>query len=128
MLYREGIIEDLDAELSPDAALLPDIVTVPTILQCVAVANIEYVKQGELLQEISELQKDIKGIKLAQDAQVRAIRDEVKDETKTQIVQLMGYVVSHYTRMFRRHIHGISDTWYADTKLNLSLQTLSRPR
>ena len=62
-----------------------------------AVANIACVKQEELSQDIAELQDEVKGIKLTQDAQIRAIKDEVGNNTKSQIAQSIQYVLRHDT-------------------------------
>lgn len=63
------------------------------IPQCVAVADIERFKQGELFQEIVQLHKDVRGIKYAHDTQLQELRDEMKDKTKTEIVELTRYIV-----------------------------------
>jgi len=67
------------------------------ITRPVAVANIVSVQQEDLLQEIAKLHKEVKGIKVAQDTQIKAIRDEVKDNTKKQIVRSMQYVAQRAT-------------------------------
>ena len=65
--------------------------------RCVAYANISCVRQRELSQEIAELDNEVKNIKLAQDNQIKAIKDGVKEDTKVEIAQLVGYVVQHNT-------------------------------
>jgi len=37
-----------------------------------------------------ELSKEVKSIKLAQDTQIKAIKDGVKEDTKVEIAQLVG--------------------------------------
>ena len=93
VIYSEDIIESLNNELSQDTAYAPSIVSALVITGSVAVANITSIRQEELLQDISELQEEVGGLKLEQDAQIRAIRNEVKDETKNQIFQPMRYVL-----------------------------------
>jgi len=94
----------------------------------VVVANIVYVQQEELLQEIAELHGEVKGIKVAQDTQIRAIRDEVKDDTKKQMVQSMQYVVQRDTGQPHRRSHGISDVWCAEIRLSFTSRTQPLPR
>lgn len=92
----DDIIETLSAELSPGAGNVPEMVS--TLSRCVAVVDIvACIQQGELSQEIVALHEDVRGIKLAQDSQIQAIKDEVKENTKTEIAQLVGYVVQHDT-------------------------------
>lgn len=61
------------------------------------IADIAYVQQGELFKDITELRKEVNGVKLAQDAQVKAFKDEVKQGAKVEIAQLVGYAVQHDT-------------------------------
>jgi len=98
------------------------------ITRYVAVVNIACVQQEGLFQEISDLQKELKETKAAQDTQIRAIRDEVKNDTKTQIVQSMQYVVRYDTGQPRRHSHGISDILCAEARFSPSLRTQLPPR
>ena len=50
-------------------------------------------QQGELLREISELCKEVNDTKLAQDNQIKAMRDEIAHDTKAQVVQSIGYAI-----------------------------------
>jgi len=59
----------------------------------VAVANVVRVQQGELSREIAELHEDVRSTKLAQDAQVKAIKDGVKDDTTAEVLRLARYVI-----------------------------------
>ena len=93
----DDIIGTLSAELSPGAGNTPDMVSTLVVPRCVAVAYIAFVRQGELSQEIATLHEDVKSIKLAQDTQIKAIKDAVKEDTKSEIVQLVGYVFQHTT-------------------------------
>ena len=54
-----------------------------------AAANVKHIRQGDLLQDISILQDEIRGTKLAQDAQIKKINDEVKNEVKTEIAKML---------------------------------------
>ena len=58
-----------------------------------AVNDIARVQQGDLLREISELRKEVEDTKLTQDNHIKAIRDEVKYNTRTKIVQSATYVM-----------------------------------
>ena len=61
------------------------------------IANIGFVQQGELSQEITELGKEVKNIKLTQDAQIKAFKNGAKEDAKVEITQLVGYVTWHDT-------------------------------
>ena len=54
-----------------------------------AVANVACVGQGEVLKEISRLQKDINGIKLAQDKQIKGLKNHVQNDLKIEIAKLL---------------------------------------
>lgn len=58
-----------------------------------AATNIARVQREGLLLEIARLEKGIKGVKLAQDKQIKGIKDELKHDTKMRIVQSVEYVI-----------------------------------
>ena len=89
MRYSEGLIEDLGAGFPSSVAHVPNVVSTLKIARCVAVANVACVGQGEVLKEISRLQNDVNGIKLAQDKQVKGLKNHVQNNLKVEIARLL---------------------------------------
>ena len=85
----DDIVDDLDTELSSPAVGVPDGVSTLITTQCVAAADVACARQEELAQEISKLRNDIEEIQLAQGAQIKEIRDQVKDDLKTEITEMV---------------------------------------
>lgn len=50
-----------------------------------AVSNSVFIQQGELRQDISNLQAEVEDIKLAQNNKINKIRDEVENGMKDEI-------------------------------------------
>jgi hypothetical protein len=55
----------------------------------VAAANVACFEQGEVLKEISRLQNDVNGIKLAQDKQIKGLKSHVQNDLKIEIAKLL---------------------------------------
>lgn len=87
--FSNDIIGDLDTQCSKDTTRVPVVVSALVITRTVAAANVKHIRQGDLLQDISILQDEIRGTKLAQDAQIKKINDEVKNEVKTEIAKML---------------------------------------
>ena len=63
-------------------------------MECVAAADLVRVRQKVLLRDISKLGGEVNKIKLVQASQVKAIKDDIKKNTKGQILESMAYVFS----------------------------------
>ena len=87
--FSDDIIGDLDTRCSKDTTRVPDVVSILVTTRTVAAANVELIRQGDLLQDISILQDEIRGTKLAQDAQIKKINDEVKNDVKKEIAKIL---------------------------------------
>lgn len=63
-------------------------------MECVAAADLVRVRQKVLLRDISKLGEEVNKIKLVQASQVKAIKDDIKKNTKGQILESIAYVFS----------------------------------
>ena len=86
----ENILDRIDTETLPGTTHTPEMASTPRNPRCVVVTDIACIQQGELLKNIAKLQKGVEGIRLAQDKQIKAIRDEIKHDTKTEIARSIG--------------------------------------
>lgn len=75
------------------------------ITRSVAIADTAFIRQSDLLQDVSRLQDEITAVRLAQDTEIKEIKDKVKVDLKEDIAKMLRYVM-----IVHRRIYCIPDT------------------
>jgi len=83
----DDCIRDISAECSPNTTNIPDIVSTLATARSVAAADAACILQEELARDISKLQDEVKGVKLAQDEEIKGIHEEVINNVKKDITK-----------------------------------------